>query len=151
ELIVAELLAEFLAGPFKLLEARIAIRSFLELARAWQQEVEHALFGILFGLFGDLGYLFFTDKIYGDLDEVPDHRFDVTPDVADLGKLGRLDFEKRRVGEPGEAAGNFGLTHAGRADHDDVLRYDVLGELLWQFLPAYSISEGDGDRALGSV
>src|SRR5262249_12024364 len=72
-------------------------------------------------------------------------------DVADLGKLGRLDFEKRRVGEPGEAAGNFGLTHAGRADHDDVLRYDVLGELLWQFLPAYSISEGDGDRALGSV
>src|SRR5688572_25204223 len=39
-----------------------------------------------------------------DLDQVPDDRVDVAPDIADLGELRRLDLDERRVGEAREPA-----------------------------------------------
>ncbi len=63
-----------------------------------------------------------------DLHQVADHRLDVAPDVADLGELGGLDLEERRVRELGQAARDLGLADAGGADHQDVLGHDLLGQ-----------------------
>jgi hypothetical protein len=38
------------------------------------------------------------------LDEVSGDLLDIAADIADLGELGCLDFQKRRLGETGEAA-----------------------------------------------
>jgi hypothetical protein len=65
----------------------------------------------------------------GDLDEVAHHRLDVAPDVADLGELRGLDLQERRLREPREPPRDLGLADAGRPDHQDVLRRDLLGQL----------------------
>jgi hypothetical protein len=69
--------------------------------------------------------------------------------TADLGELGGLDFQEGRVGELGEAAGDFGLADAGRADHQDVLRQHFLAQLVVELQPPPAVPERDGDRALG--
>ena len=65
-----------------------------------------------------------------DLDQVAHDRVDVAADVADLGELGRLDLDERRVGEPREPARDLGLADAGGTDHQDVLRRDLLAQRL---------------------
>ena len=86
-----------------------------------------------------------------DLDEVAHDLFDVAADIADLGELGGLDLQERRVGEPGEAAGDLGLAAAGRPDHQDVLRRDLLAQRPVELLPAPAVAQRDGDGALGVV
>ena len=71
--------------------------------------------------------------------------------VADFGVFGRLDLEERRADELGEPAGDLGFADAGRADHDDVLRRDVLAQFRRQLLATPAIADGDGDGALGGV
>jgi hypothetical protein len=66
----------------------------------------------------------------GDLDEVADDGVDVAADVADLGELGRLDLDEGRVGQPRQAARDLGLADAGGADHQDVLRRDLVAQRL---------------------
>ena len=70
-----------------------------------------------------------ADHVDGDLDEVADHRLDVAPDVADLGELRRLDLDERRLRQLRQPPRDLGLADAGRADHQDVLRRDLLGQL----------------------
>jgi hypothetical protein len=64
----------------------------------------------------------FLGQVAGDL-------LDVAADVADLGELGRLDLDERRVGELGQPAADLGLAAAGRADHQDVLGRDLVAQL----------------------
>ena len=87
----------------------------------------------------------------GDVDQVADDRVDVAADVADLGELGRLDLDERRVGEPRQPARDLGLADAGRADHQDVLRRDLLAQRLGDLLAAPAVAQRDRDRALGRV
>ena len=49
----------------------------------------------------------------------------------------------------GEPARDFGLAHAGRADHDDILRGDLLAQRRFDLLPAPAVAQGYGHRALG--
>ncbi len=84
-----------------------------------------------------------------ELGEVADHRLDVAADVADLGELRRLDLEERRLRELGEAARDLGLPDAGRADHDDVLRRDLVAQVVRHLLAAPAVAQRDGDGALG--
>ena len=90
----------------------------------------------------------FADHVDRQLDEIAHHRLDVAPDVADLGKLRRLDLDERRLREPGEPARDLRLADAGRPDHQDVLRDDVLGHVGRQLLPPHAVAQRDGDRAL---
>ena len=69
--------------------------------------------------------------------------------IADLGELRRLDLDERRPGEPGQPAGDFGFAHAGRADHDDILRRHILPQPFGKLLPPPAIADGHGDRPLG--
>ena len=59
-------------------------------------------------------------KIAGDIcdiDQISHHRFDIAPDVADLGELAGFHLEKGGLGQLGEPPGDFGLADAGGADH----------------------------------
>ena len=96
----------------------------------------------------DHAVLLVLDELHADLGEVADDRLDVAADVADLGELRRLDLEERRAGEPRQAARDLGFADAGRADHDDVLRRDLVAQLGRELLPPPAIAQRDGDRAL---
>ena len=85
----------------------------------------------------------------GGVDEVADDLLDVAADVADLGELGRLDLEERRLGELRQPARDLGLADAGRADHQDVLRVDLVANVVGQLLAPPAVAQRDGDGALG--
>ena len=93
--------------------------------------------------------LLLADHVHGELDEVAHHRLDVAADVADLGELRRFDLDERRLRELGQAPRDLGLADAGRADHQDVLRRHILGQLGRQLLAPHAVAQRDGDRALG--
>ena len=87
-------------------------------------------------------------EIVSELDQVADDRLDVATDVPDLGELRRLDLGERRLRELGEAARDLGLPDPGGADHDDVLRRDLVAQLGRHVEPAPAVAERDRDRTL---
>ena len=147
ELALAQHLAEFLArgrvGRLHVVE--------IHLARRRQQHVEDALLGRVGGAVAHLARLRFARLLDRRLDQVADDRVDVAADVAHLGELGRLDLDERRVGEARQAARDFGLADAGRADHQDVLRRDLLAQRLGHLLPPPAVAQRDRDGALRVV
>ena len=86
----------------------------------------------------------FLDQVAGDL-------LDVAADIADLGELGRLDLDERRVGKLGEPPADLGLAAAGGADHQYVLGRHLVAQFLGELLAAPAIAQRDRDRALGIV
>ena len=122
----------------------------VDFARGRQQCVEHALLCSVRRAFAHLAHLEFARLLDCCLGQVADDGVDVAADVADFSELGRLDLDERRVGELGQAAGDLGFAHAGRADHQDVLGRDFLAQRLGDLLPAPAVAEGDGDGALGA-
>ena len=119
--------------------------------RRRQQHVEQPLLGVLLGLVPDFLDPLFADHVDGQLDQIANHRFDVAADVADFRELRGLDLHERRLREPRQAPRDLGLADAGRSNHQDVLRRDLLGELGRQLLPPHPVAQGDGDGALGRV
>ncbi len=134
---LAQHLAEFLAG----IGAGIVA----------DQRVEDALLGRQLGLRLDLLAPALAGHRDRDLDEVAGDLLDIAADIADLGELGRLDLQKRRLGEPREAPRDLGLADAGRADHQDVFRQHLLAQLGRQLLAAPTVAQRDRDGALGVV
>ena len=63
------------------------------------------------------------------LDQVAGDLLDVAADIADLGELGRLDLDERRVGELRQPPADLGLAAAGGADHQYVLGRHLLAQL----------------------
>ena len=86
--------------------------------------------------------------VNGVIQQVADDAFDVAADIADLGELRRLQLDEGRLRQLRQAAGDFGLADAGRADHQDVFRQHLLTHLAFQLLPAPAIAQRDGDGAL---
>jgi hypothetical protein len=84
-----------------------------------------------------------------DLDEVAHDLLDVAADIADLGELGRFHLQERCVREPGEPPRDLGLSDAGRADHQDVLRQHLFTQGAGQLLPPPAVAQRDRDGALG--
>ena len=85
----------------------------------------------------------------GGLDQVAHDLLDIAPHIADLGELGRLDLDERRIGQFRQAARDLGLADPGGADHQDVLRVDLLAKLRLQLPPPPAVAQGHGDRPLG--
>ena len=82
------------------------------------------------------------------LDKIAHDLIHVAADIADFGELRRLNFKKGRIGELCEPARNLGLADAGWADHQDILRENLLAHILVELLPAPAIAKRNGDRAL---
>ena len=64
---------------------------------------------------------------------------------------GGLDLDERGAGQPGQPAGDLGLPHAGRPDHEDVLRGHFLPHVLGKLLPPPAVADGHGHRPLRVV
>ncbi len=115
----------------------------------WQEQFEEAIFGELLGAVGDLIEALFADHIDGDIDEIANHGFDIAADVTDFGELAGFYFEERRIGEFGEAAGDFGFANAGGPNHENVFGHDLFGHFGVELLTADAIAESDGNGAFG--
>ena len=113
-----------------------------------QQDVEDALSRVALRGFAHVALLFFFHELHAELRQVAHDRFDVPSDVAHFGELRRFDFEERRLRQAGQAARDFGLSDASRADHDDVLWRDLVAHVRRDLLPPPSIAQRDRDRAL---
>ena len=123
EAAVAQLFAQLLTRALRLFaDARRLFVVVRRRRQRRQEEIENALFSGLPCLLANLGDALLADHVDGKLGQVAHHRLDVSPDVADLGVLRRLDLDEGRLRELGEAARDLGLADAGRADHQDVLR-----------------------------
>jgi hypothetical protein len=94
------------------------------------EQVEEPLFDLLLRPADHLRAQLLAHHRDADLGEIADDRLDVAADVAHLRELGRLDFDERSAGEPRQPAGDLGLAHAGGADHQDVVREDLLPQPL---------------------
>ena len=115
------------------------------------EQVEQLFHDALARLGLDLLALLLLDEADGRFGQVADHALDVAADVADFGILGRFDLNQRSADELGKLAGDLGLAHAGRADHDDVLRRDRLAQIFRQLLAPPAIADRHGDGFLGRV
>ena len=120
-------------------------------ARLGQQRIEHALLGGIARALAHLRHFLLARHLHRDIGELLDDRLDVAADIADFGELGRLDLDERRIGELRQAARDLGLADAGRADHEDVLRRDLLAQRLADLHAPPAVAQRDGDRALGGV
>ena len=134
---LAQLLTEFLAG--------------VGAGGAADQRFQHPFLGGELGLGRDLLAQPLAGHRDRDLDQVAHDLLDIAADIADLGELGRLDLDERRLGQAGEAAGDLGLAAAGGPDHQDVLRQHLLAQLGGQLLAPPAVSECYRDGALGVV
>ncbi len=114
-----------------------------------EENIQQALLGVELGLVGNILELLFAHHFDGDLHQVADHGLDIAPHIADFGELRSFHFEEGRVGELGQAAGNFSFAHAGGPDHDDVFGDYFFGQVGGKLLPAHAIAQGNGDGALG--
>ena len=76
----------------------------------------------------------------GDFHQITNDRFDITPDIADFSELGRLDLDKRRIGQPCQTTGDFGLADTGRPDHQNIFRGDFLAQRLGHLRPPPTVA-----------
>jgi hypothetical protein len=118
---------------------------------SWQQQVEQPLLGQVLGLDPHRLGLLFLDHDDRQFHQVANHAFDIAADVADLGELARFDLDEGRLSEFGQAPGDLGLADAGGADHDDVLRHDLVPQLRGNLLSAPAVAQRDGHGPLGAL
>jgi hypothetical protein len=85
------------------------------------------------------------NHVHGELDKVAHHRLDVAADLADLGELRRFDLDEGRMCRLARRRAISVLPHAGRPDHQDVLRRNIFREIGRQLLAAHAIAERDRD------
>jgi len=150
ELLLPQHLAELLAGlPVRRLRRRIGGEA--QHARPRQQRIEHALLGGIERPLAHFRHLALARHFHGDVRQLLDDRVDVTADVADLGELGGLDLDERRVGELRQAARDLGLADPGRADHEDVLRGDLLAQRLAHLHAPPAVAQRNRHGALGCL
>jgi hypothetical protein len=154
ELPFTKLRAKFFTRACGLLPAlHVAIRPGISRRRrrGRKQQIEQPLFGGLLGALGYLVELFFAHHVDRGFHQVADHRFHVAAYVAHFGVLRSFHFHERAACEPRKAPRDFGLAHAGGADHQNVFRQNVFRDFGRQLLAAHAIAQRDGDGFLRGV
>ena len=132
-------LAEFLAG---------ALDGLGGLGLLGHEQVEQPVLGAQLGAVGHFVQALFAHHVDGDVHQVADHGFHVAAHVAHFGELAGFHLEKRRIGEPGQAARQFGFADAGGPDHENVLGHHLVGHFGRQFLAADAVAQRDRHGAL---
>ena len=115
------------------------------------QGIENQLFHGVGGL-GFHGFLAAgLHAVHALLGQVAHHAFHVAAHVAHFGELAGFHFHKGRIGEVGQAAGNFGFAHAGGPNHEDVVGHDFGLHVGRGVQAAPAVAQGNGHVALGLV
>ncbi len=118
-------------------------------ARLGQQRIEHALDRRITRAAAHALELLLARHLDRDVRQLLDDGVDFAADVADLGELGGLNLHERRLRQARQASGDLGLADAGRTDHQDVLRSDLLAQRLVDLHAPPAVAQRDRDRALG--
>ena len=113
------------------------------------QRLDHAVLGIELCLRFDILAPCRLHHRDAGLDEIAHDLVDIAADITDFRELGRLDLQEGRIRQFREPPRNLGLSHAGRADHQDVLRHHLFTERPFELLAPPAVAERDRDRALG--
>ena len=147
---LAQHLAEFLARLL-ITRAGLGVGGESHHLRVGQQRIEQAFLGRIRRAIAHLGDLFVARHLHGDFGQVLDDGIHLAAYVAHLGELGGFHLHERRFREPREPARDLGLAAAGGADHENVLRGDLLAQRVFDLHAAPAIAQRDGDRALGGA
>ena len=134
----AQLLAEVLAGGVIGLADPLA-----------DEDVEDAVFGRVLRARAHAAHRLLARLLHADLDQIAHDRVHVTADVADLGELRSFDLDERGIGKSRQTARDLRLAHAGRADHQNVLRRDLRAHRLGDLLAPPAIAQRDRHGTLG--
>ena len=89
-----------------------------------QQGIKNAVFCGIFGAKFNFIHRLHAQHLDRHIHQVTDNGLYIAANIAYFGKLGGFHFDKRSVRQFCQAAGYFGFTHTGRADHEDVLGGD---------------------------
>ena len=157
----AQLLAQFLAGG-RFLRRRLctnihrggvggveakARRGFA----LGQQRIKDAIFSALFGLRAHLGAGLRAVQLDGGIGKITDDLFDVLADITDFGKARGFHLHKRRIGERGQPACDFGFAHTGGADHQNIFWHHLIAQFRRKLRPPPAVAQGNRHRALGRM
>ncbi len=116
-----------------------------------EEEVQHPFLGQNLCFVFHFNAAFGFHHVDGILRKVANDGFHVPSHVPNFSEFGRLDFNERSIGQPGEAAGDFCFSDPRRADHDDVVRHNFLPETGRYLEAAPAVTEGNRDRTLGRI
>ena len=89
--------------------------------------------------------LFQPDGVFG---QIAGDLFNVAPDIAHFGELGRFDFHKRGVDQLGKAAADLGLAAARGPDHQYVFRSHLVAQIRIEALAPPAVAQGNSHSAL---
>ena len=143
KLAFTQLFAEGLAGA-----AIFAGLIFLASGRR-QQGVEYTVFSGVCGAVANFFFGVLADHLDRRFHQVADNRLDVAAHVAHFGELGGFYLDKRRTGQLRQPAGNFGFTHAGGANHQNVFRRNFRAQLVVELHTTPAVTQGNSHCALG--
>ncbi len=113
------------------------------------KRIEQALDGAVLGPPPDRFHLLRAHHAHGGLDQVANHRVHVAADIPDLRVLARLHLDERGADETGQPARDLSLPHPRGADHEDVLRDDLVPDIVGELLAPHAVAQRDGHRSLG--
>jgi hypothetical protein len=135
----------FIAPSFKRWRKLSRVASLAPSPTSFEQAVHCRLAGrIAHGLAA--ARLFQTDRFFG---QIAADLFDIAPDIADLGELGRLDLHEGRIGQLGQTAADLGLAATRRPDHQDVLGAHLIAQIRREMLAPPTVAQCHGHGALG--
>ena len=118
------------------------------LGRKRHENVQDALFDLLFRLFFYVLQFPFPNELKRIFDELPNHTLHIPAIVSDLGVLGGLDFDERSLRQSGQTPRKFRFSNSRWADHQNVLRGDLPPKILRKLTSPPPIPYGNGDRPL---
>src|SRR6266700_1147559 len=113
-----------------------------------QQQVQEPFLRALLRCRIDVVFAFRADHVDGYIDQLAYHRLDVAADVTHFGELRSFNFEKRGPRDPRQPARDLGFADARRADHDDVVRHDLVPDLFGRLGAAPPVPDRDRDGLL---
>ena len=93
----------------------------------------------------------FACLLDGDLSEVADDGVNIAPNVTDFSKFSGFDFDKRRIGKLGQTSCDFGFTHAGGANHQNIFGMNFSAQGLGNLLATPAVAQSNSDRAFGAI
>ena len=147
-----ELLAQSRLHPFvwRVLVVAVGRRPVLGDARGLAEEQsDESVLRRLFRAGPDRLRLFASSEPDGDLQQIPNHRLDVSTHVAHLRELRRLHLHEGGFDQAGHPPGDLRLADPGRTEHHDVSWSDLAGHLGCELATTPAVSNRDRHRSLG--